>query len=211
MPAAATAAAKVTGVPARSSSRSAWTAFARVISCRRAAAAASGTGLSGRIGFGLLPAAAAVIVWFEGGDDLVQVRGDLLVHLGDASVAGGFGGGNELQGGLALGVRWCAGWAGRAGSPPPAVRFAGPDIIVYSSAGKRSAGHLSRQGPEVMRWCVCEAGKTHARGSAPDYRYYAAAKDRIDGKRAAISEARKIIRQAVHILAELGDGALAPA
>ena len=82
---------------------------------------------------------------------------------------------------------------------------------MYSSAGKRSAGHLSRQGPEVMRWCVCEAGKTHARGSAPVYRYYAAAKDRIDGKRAAISEARKIIRQAVHILAELGDGALAPA
>ena len=60
-----------------------------------------------------------------------------------------------------------------------------------------------------MRWCVYEAGKTHARGSAPDYRYYASVKDRIDGKRAAISEARKIIRQAVHILAELGDGALA--
>jgi hypothetical protein len=33
-------------------------------------------------------------------------------------------------------------------------------------------------------------------------------KDRIDGKRAAISEAREIIRQAVHILAALGDDAL---
>ena len=62
-----------------------------------------------------------------------------------------------------------------------------------------------------MRWCVYEAGKTHARGSAPDYRYYASVKDRIGGKRAALSEARKIIRQAVHILAELGDGALAAA
>ena len=33
-------------------------------------------------------------------------------------------------------------------------------------------------------------------------------KDRIDGKRAAISEARKILRQACHILSELGDDAL---
>jgi transposase len=34
-------------------------------------------------------------------------------------------------------------------------------------------------------------------------------KQRIDGKRAAISEARKIVRQACHILAELGDDAFA--
>ena len=110
---------------------------------------------------------------------------------------------------LAL-VCWLGG-AGRFSSARKAVRFAGLDVTVYSSDGKRSPGHLSRQGPEVLRWCVYEAGKTHARGSAPDYRYYTAVKDRIDGKRAAISEARKIIRQAVHILAELGDGALAPA
>ena len=63
----------------------------------------------------------------------------------------------------------------------------------------------------MPRWAVYEAGKAHARASAPDYKYYAAVKDRIDGKRAALSEARKIIRQAVHILAELGDGALAAA
>jgi transposase len=60
-----------------------------------------------------------------------------------------------------------------------------------------------------MRWCVYEAGKTHARPGAPDHAYYAQVKDRIDGKRAAISEARKIIRQACHILTELGDDALA--
>jgi len=36
-------------------------------------------------------------------------------------------------------------------------------------------------------------------------------KDRKNGKRAALSEARKILRQACHILAELGDDALAPA
>jgi hypothetical protein len=54
-----------------------------------------------------------------------------------------------------------------------------------------------------------EAGKTHARPSAPDYTYYATAKKRIDGKRAALSQARRLVRQAVHILTELGDDAFA--
>jgi transposase len=82
---------------------------------------------------------------------------------------------------------------------------------VYSSAGKRSPGRLSRQGPGVLRWCLYEAGKAHARPSAPDYTYYAAVKKKIDGKRAALSEARKLVRQAVHILGELGDDAFAAA
>ena len=59
-----------------------------------------------------------------------------------------------------------------------------------------------------MRWCVYEAGKAHARSAAPDHGYYAAVKDRRGGTRAALAEARKIIRQACHILAELGDDAL---
>ena len=105
---------------------------------------------------------------------------------------------------------WLAG-AGRFSSARKAVRFAGLDVTVHSSDGKRSPGHLSRQGPPVLRWCVYEAGKTHARASAPDHAYYAQVKDRIDGKRAALSEARKIIRQACHILAELGDDALTAA
>jgi hypothetical protein len=61
----------------------------------------------------------------------------------------------------------------------------------------------------VLRWALYEAGKTHARASAPDHHYYAQVKDRKGGKRAALSEARKILRQACHILAELGDDALA--
>jgi transposase len=89
-----------------------------------------------------------------------------------------------------------------------AVRFAGLDVTVSSSAGKRAPGHLSRQGPPVLRWCAYEAGKTHARESAPDHVYYAAVKERIDGKRATLSEARKIVRSATHILAELGEEAL---
>ncbi len=105
---------------------------------------------------------------------------------------------------------WLAG-EGRFSSSRKAVRFAGLDITVYSSDSKRSPGRLSRQGPAVLRWAVYEAGKTHARASAPDHRYYAAVKDRKDGKRAALSEARKILRQACHILAELGDDAFTAA
>jgi transposase len=108
----------------------------------------------------------------------------------------------------ALALTCWLGGAGRFSSARKAVRFTGLDVTVYSSAGKRSPGHLSRQGPEVLRWCVYEAGKAHARASAPDHAYYAQVKDRIDGKRAAISEARKIIRQACHILADLGGDAL---
>ncbi|MGH8300500.1 MAG: IS110 family transposase [Steroidobacteraceae bacterium] len=111
----------------------------------------------------------------------------------------------------ALALTCWLGGADRFSSGRKAVRFTGLDVTVYSSDGKRSPGHLSRQGPPVLRWAVYEAGKTHARASAPDHAYYAAVKDRIDGKRAAISEARKIIRQAVHILAELGDDALSAA
>jgi transposase len=110
----------------------------------------------------------------------------------------------------ALALTCWLGGEGRFSSARKAVRFAGLDVTVYSSAGKRSPGHLSRQGPAVLRWCVYEAGKAHARAGAPDHAYYAAVKDRIDGKRAALSEARKIVRQAAHILAGLGQDALAP-
>ncbi len=105
---------------------------------------------------------------------------------------------------------WLAG-AGRFSSSRKAVRFTGLDITVHSSDRKGPPGRLSRQGPPVLRWAVYEAGKTHARTSAPDHAYYAAVKDRKNSKRAALSEARKIVRQACHILTELGDDALTAA
>jgi transposase len=111
----------------------------------------------------------------------------------------------------ALAMTCWLGGAGRFSSSRKAVRFAGLDVTVYSSDGKRSPGHLSRQGPEILRWVAYEAGKTHARASAPGHAYYAAVKDRQDGKIAALSQARKLIRQACHILAELGDDALTAA
>jgi transposase len=111
----------------------------------------------------------------------------------------------------ALAMTCWLGGAGRFSSSRKAVRFAGLDITVYSSDTKRSPGRLSRQGPPVLRWAVFEAGKTHARASAPDHACYAQVKDRKDGKRAALSEARKILRQGCHILTELGDDALTAA
>jgi len=111
--------------------------------------------------------------------------------------------------GLAL-TCWLGG-KDRFSASRKAVRFTGLDITVHSSDRKGPPGRLSRQGPPVLRWTVYEAGKAHARTSAPDHRYYAAVKDRTNGKRAALSEARKIVRQACHILAELGDDALTAA
>jgi transposase len=107
----------------------------------------------------------------------------------------------------ALALTCWLGGADRFSSARKAVRFVGLDVTVYSSAGKHSPGHLSRQGPPVLRWCLYEAGKTHALGRASDHGYYARVQDRIDGKRAALSEARKIVRHACHILTDLGDDA----
>jgi transposase len=111
--------------------------------------------------------------------------------------------------GLAL-TCWLAG-KDRFSSSRKAVRFTGLDITVHSSDRKGPPGRLSRQGPPVLRWAVYEAGKTHARSSAPDHAYCATVKDRKNSKRAALSEARKIVRQACHILTELGGDALSAA
>src|ERR1019366_10389703 len=73
-------------------------ALARVSSWRRAAASERG---SGRTGGRLFLITALGI---EGGDDLVQVAGDLPVHLGNAGMSCGFGCGDDLQGGLPLGM-----------------------------------------------------------------------------------------------------------
>jgi transposase len=78
----------------------------------------------------------------------------------------------------ALAMTCWLGGAGRFSSSRKAVRFAGLDVTVWSSDRKGPPGRLSRQGPPVLRWAVFEAGKTHARASAPDHAYYAAVKDR---------------------------------
>jgi transposase len=89
------------------------------------------------------------------------------------------------------------------------VRHTGLDVTVYSSDGKRSPGHLSHQGPELLRWALFEAATAHSRRGAPEHDYYTDVRDRLTSDRAALSVARKLVRQARHILVGLGDDALA--
>jgi transposase len=98
----------------------------------------------------------------------------------------------------------------RSSSSRRAVRHTGIDITVYSSDGKRTRGHLARQGPPVLRWALFEAAHNAARSASPDHDYYTGVRERIDGNRAALSVARKTARRAHHILRDLGDRAFAP-
>lgn len=88
-----------------------------------------------------------------------------------------------------------------------AVRFAGLDVTVWSSDSKRSAGRLARQGSPELRWALFEAAKAAARQTSPDHDYYVAVRDRLGGKRPALSVARKLVRRCYHTLRELGDQA----
>jgi transposase len=91
-----------------------------------------------------------------------------------------------------------------------AVRFTGLDITISESDGRRARGHLARQGSPALRWAPHEAAMCAARPGSPDHAYYLAVKQRLGGKRAALSVARKLARQAYHTLHDLGDQALAP-
>jgi transposase len=83
------------------------------------------------------------------------------------------------------------------------VRHSGLDVTIYSSNDRRSGGRLSRQGPGALRWAVYEAGKCGSRSTSPDYDYYQQVKARHDGKRAALSVARKVLRRCYHTLRQL--------
>jgi transposase len=91
-------------------------------------------------------------------------------------------------------------WLGgkdRFSSSRQAVRFAGLDVTVWSPDRKGPPGRLSRQGPPVLRWGVYEGGMAHPRAWAPDHAYSAQVMARCNGMRAALSEARKLLRQAI--------------
>ena len=90
------------------------------------------------------------------------------------------------------------------------VRYTGLDVTVYSSDGKRSPGHLAKQGPPALRWALFEAATCAARPASPDYDYYQQVKHDSGGKRPTLSVARKLIRRARHTLIEVGDDAIAP-
>lgn len=98
----------------------------------------------------------------------------------------------------------------RFSSSSDAVRHAGLDVTVYESDRKRAPGHLSHQGPALLRWALFEAAQCACRTGSPDRPYYLDVKRRIDHNRACLSVARKLCRRAYHLLRELGDEALAP-
>jgi transposase len=112
---------------------------------------------------------------------------------------------------LVAAIIWAfLGDARRFSSSAQAVRHTGLDITVYSSDAKRTPGHLSHQGPPILRWALFEAGHQGSRATSPDHRYYADVAARIDANRAALSVARKLARRSHHILRRLGDQAYAP-
>jgi transposase len=100
--------------------------------------------------------------------------------------------------------------ARRFGSSDDAVRHCGLDVTVHQSDRKRAPGHLSHEGPELLRWALFEAAQQACRPGSPDYEYYRQVARRIDHNRACLSVARKLCRRAYHILRELSDEALAP-
>jgi transposase len=99
----------------------------------------------------------------------------------------------------------------RFGSSRRALRHSGLDITVHATAGRRSPGRLSRQGPPVLRWALYEAAKQASRTGSPDHPYYQRVRARLGSKRATLAVARKLLRRSYHQLLALGDAALTPA
>jgi len=90
-------------------------------------------------------------------------------------------------------------------SSDDAVRHTGLDVTVWSSDGKRTKGHLAKQGPPVLRWALYEASVYSARPSSPDYAYYQKLRERLDAHIALITIARKLARRCYHTLREVGE------
>jgi transposase len=75
----------------------------------------------------------------------------------------------------------------RFSSSRQAVRYSGLDVTVYQSDQRRSPGHLSRQGPPVLRWALYEAAQAARRPSSPDRGYYDQAAERLGSNRACVA------------------------
>jgi transposase len=86
-----------------------------------------------------------------------------------------------------------------------AVRHAGLDVTVWSSDGKRTRGHLAKQGPPVLRWALYEAAVYAARPTSPDHAYYKRLRQRLDAHLVLITVARKLARRCYHTLRNTPD------
>jgi transposase len=92
-------------------------------------------------------------------------------------------------------------------SSDDAVRHAGLDVTVWSSDGKRTRGHLAKQGPPVLRWALYEAAVYATRPSSPDHAHYRQLRRRLEAHIALITVARKLVRRCYHTLRNVGDAA----
>ena len=92
-------------------------------------------------------------------------------------------------------------------SSDDAVRHTGLDVTVWSSDGKRTRGHLAKQGPPVLRWALYEAAVYAARPTSADYAYYRQLRQRLEAHLALITIARKLARRCYHTLRNVGDAA----
>jgi transposase len=99
----------------------------------------------------------------------------------------------------------------RFSSSRHAVRYSGLDITVYQSDQRRAPGHLSRQGPPVLRWALYEAAQSAIRKDSPDHAYYQQTAERLGHNRTCLAIARKLLKRSYHTLRELGQRALEPA
>src|SRR5438046_1403233 len=77
----------------------------------------------------------------------------------------------------------------RFSSSDDAVRHAGLDITVYQSDDKRTPGHLSHEGPELLRWALFEAAVSAARAGSPDHAYYLQVAEPLDHPRPCLPAA----------------------
>lgn len=98
----------------------------------------------------------------------------------------------------------------RFSSSRQAVRYAGLDVTVHESAGKRRAGRLSKQGSPTLRYALVEAAQHGSKKTSPDHQLYRNAQQRVGSSRAALTVARKHAKRVHHILRELGDDAWQP-
>ena len=62
----------------------------------------------------------------------------------------------------------------------------------------------------MLRWALFEAAQCACRQLSPAHDYWTETRDRLDGKQATLTVARKLIRRAHHALRELGEEALQP-
>ena len=92
-------------------------------------------------------------------------------------------------------------------SSDDAVRHAGLDVTVWSSDGKRTRGHLAKQGPPVLRWALYEAAVYAARPTSPDHAYYRQLRQHLEAHIALITVARKLARRCYHTLRNTGPAA----